>query len=353
MHESKSRTHREREPARGLTPLLLATLVTVLLSVASPARAQGRDPVAAEAVFQRARALLEQGNVEEACPKFAESYRLDPATGTLLGLALCHEQEKKYASAWTEFSEAAGRARSEGQEDRASYAEERVKVLEPRLSTLSIAVPPEVQALPGLRVTRNGTEVGSAIFNTPVPIDGGEATVEVTATGKQTWKQTVAIEDEQARVVVSVPPLGDAPVDASGSEPVLSGEPATPADSAPKDDALFTPLQWTGIGVAGAGVVALGVGGYFLADALDKKSQSESDCGSDGCGSAGLELRGQAVDSGNLATAFGIGGLVLAGGGAALFFLAPEPKTTSALSLRHFGVASDGQGFFASARGAF
>jgi hypothetical protein len=105
--------------------------------------------------------------------------------------------------------------------------------------------------------------------------------------------------------------------------------------------------------VAAAGVVALGVGGYFLTDALDKKSQSESDCGSDGCGPRGLELRGQAVDSGNLATAFGIGGLVLAGGGAALFFLAPEPEAASGPSVHQFGVASDGQGFFASARGAF
>jgi hypothetical protein len=307
--------------------------------------------VAAEAVFQQARTLLEQGKVAEACPKFAESYRLDPATGTLLGLALCHEQEQKLASAWTEFSEASGRASNEGQQDRAEYAAQRVRELAPRLSTLSIVVPPEVAKTPGLRITRNGTVVGSAIFDTPVPIDGGEAIVEVSAPDKQTWQQKVDVEKEQARVVVNVPALVDVP--AAAANDAGTGSAATPTDAPPGDEPLFTPLQWTGIGIAGAGVVALGVGGYFLSDALDMKAQSDSDCDSGGCGPTGLDLRTQAVDSGDLATVFGITGVVLAGGGATLFFLAPKPGAQAGPRVRNIALLGDGQRWFASARGEF
>src|SRR5262245_13180527 len=105
----------------------------VLVPLLASALASGRetDPVSAEVLFQEARELLKQGNFERACPKFLESERLDPATATLLAVATCHERQGLLASAWAEFTEAAGRARQERRKDRERLAREQARALEP------------------------------------------------------------------------------------------------------------------------------------------------------------------------------------------------------------------------------
>src|SRR5258707_389594 len=67
----------------------------------------------AQALFEEARALMNSHHVEEACLKFAESQRLDPASGTLLNLAVCHEKQGKTATAWSEYNDVVAAARRE------------------------------------------------------------------------------------------------------------------------------------------------------------------------------------------------------------------------------------------------
>lgn len=264
--------------------------------------AQGADAVTAQALFDQGKQLLRAGNVAAACPKLAESQRIDPSTGTLLALAMCHEADGKLASAWAEFVTVAARAGADGRHDREQAAHERAQALKPRLSTLEIRVPTSVAAQGGLAVRRDGAVQGSGAWNVIVPIDGGKHVIEVSAPGKATWRGSVSVKPEADAALLTVPPLTPLPSQAS-----------------PADAKRWSTLEWTGVGVAGAGVVGLGIGGYFLASALGKHSDSAKDCAGNVCGPEGAEARRAAVAEGNRATVFAVVGGVLVAGGATLF----------------------------------
>jgi hypothetical protein len=266
------------------------------------ALAQGADAATAEALFEQGKQLLRAGNAAAACPKLAESQRIDPSTGTLLALAMCHEADGKLASAWAEFITVEARARNEGRLDREQAAHARARALKPRLSTLEIRVPAEVAALPGLEVRRDGAVQGSGAWNVVVPIDAGEHVIEVSASGKAAWRSTASVKMEADAAVVTVPPLTTLPTQAS-----------------PAGRKRWGSLEWTGVGLASAGVVGLGVGGYFLGSALSKNSDSSKDCQGNLCGPEGAEARHAAVANGNRATIFAIAGGALLAGGATFF----------------------------------
>src|SRR5580700_398327 len=151
----------KRSPARGLA-LGAAVLGCGLpcTALAQPQPDTRRDPIAAETLFTRGKQLIDQGHTSEACAAFAESQRLDPAGGTLLRLALCHEAEGRLAAAWLELGEVI-RVSKEGTGDaaklqeRVRLAREHLAAVEPRVPRLVIRVGPAAR-VEGLRVTANG-----------------------------------------------------------------------------------------------------------------------------------------------------------------------------------------------------
>lgn len=273
------------------------------------------DKALATLLFQQGRALMAEGRIPEACQKLEESERLQPAGGTLLNLALCHEREGRLARSWSEFKAAMEVAKRDGRSDRESEAATHVNALEPRLSHLTIMVPAGTQ-VEGLVIERDGHEIGRGAWATAIPIDGGEHVVRATATGREPFSVTVVIGKEFDARTIEIPVLAT-PV-------VVVVPPRVPAPpSAPPSMTAATAarLRWSGIGTAGAGVVLLGTAGYALATALGAKDASNADCFADGCGNIGLQKRNDAVFRGNLATILGIGGAVLVGTGATLYYL--------------------------------
>ncbi len=88
----------------------------------------------------------------------------------------------------------------------------------------------------------------------------------------------------------------------------------------------WSTLQWAGVAAAGAGAASLGVGVYFLASALAKKSDSSKDCAGDSCGDQGFAVRSSAVNRGDAATVFGVAGGLLVAGGITLFVVGRESE---------------------------
>jgi hypothetical protein len=319
--------------------LLCACATAVAITAnASLAAAQGADTGAAEALFQAGKTLLEQKRYAEACPKLAESYRLDAGTGTLLALALCHEGEGRLASAWGEFADVAARSRREGRQDRAEAAEQRKAALESRLPMITVSVAPGGEKIEGLVIKRDGAEVGSGSWAVAVPVDPGHHHVEASAPGYRPFTTTIALETDGARQTVVVPVLERAP-DLPQSVP-----------GGASGGGFWSPLRVGGTAVAVAGLAGLGVGTVFGLKAISLNNDSDKNCDAQSsCNLSGYNTRHDAQSAGNVATVSFVAGGVALAAGATMFVLA-KPRSTGGtaviavpyVSNREMGAAFEG-----------
>ncbi len=313
-------------PAPGARALLaaLVALFAVVLSPGGRALAQqrdGGDKAAAEALFDHAKSLYNAGRYAEACPKFAESQRLDAGVGTLLYLADCYAHVGRTASAWAGFREAAAAAKTAGQTEREKIARDRAAELEPGLSKLTILVAPSSEAA-GAQVSRNGVLVGKVLWGTAFPVDPGVHTIEATAPGRKRWTTRIEVGERAASVSVNVPALELAP----------AAPPSPRAPAASTDAGAGRGQRAVGLVLGGLGVVGCAVGAGFGIQAMSKDGDAADHCRGDDptrCDARGVELGAQAHDAATFSTiAFGAGAAALAAG-VVVFVTAPSPKGAS------------------------
>jgi hypothetical protein len=298
-----------------------AAVLLVLLLLSRPAVAG--DSAVAEALFREGRALMDAGNYSSACPKLAESFEQEPATGTLLALAMCRERAGQTASAWASYGQVIARSKREGRADREQAARERAEALEPKLSRLTITVDVRTAKDPGLVVKRDGAVVGAATFGTAVPLDPGEHTIEATAQGKKTWSTKVRVGTEHDLQSVEVPFLEVEPVAATDAVATSPAGSASPERDTPPAKKGF-PLRPLGIGVGAAGVVGLGVGVFFGLRAKDLNAESNEAGRCDAanqCDPTGGKKRDDAKSAAGVATVAMVAGGVLTAAGVTLFVL--------------------------------
>ncbi len=292
-----------------------AALVSAAIFWSAAARAQGGDPGAmAEALFRSGRELMASGRVSEACPKFAESNRIDPKLGTLMNLALCHEKAGLTASAWAEYLRAASLAQRTGQSERERVAREHATALEGALGHVVIAVsaPAETQ------VTLDGQPLEAGGFGTPIPLDPGDHVVRATAPGKKAFVESFRVVDSAPDHTTHVPALDP------DATPEAAPPPAPPASVAPTPAESHSPSGQRAVGFAigGAGVVLVGVGAFFGVEALSQKHTAENDCGATFCTPAGQDAMSSMKTSETVSTITMLAGAAAVGTGAYLVLAA-------------------------------
>ena len=185
---------------------LLAAGVALGVCCARGASADESTKIVAEELFTTGRALLEAGQVDAACPKLAESQRLDPAGGTALLLGMCFEKQGRFASAWAALHSARALADRDGRQDRIALAEDHLHAVEPRLARVTVHVPPTAD-VPNLRVLLDGVELGAASRDTTIPVDPGPHELRATAPGYPPFSVTVTIPPEAGTTQAVVGPL--------------------------------------------------------------------------------------------------------------------------------------------------
>ena len=241
---------RRHQPGTVRHALIIAAGVVPLAFAAGSARAQ--TSAAAELAFREGRQLMTQGRYQEACPKFEESQRLDPAPGTQLNLADCYEKVGRTASAWETFRAAEAAANEAGQRDFASEARKRAEAVQPRLCKLAITA---AQPGGGLEVTLDGVRV-TALVGSAAPVDPGEHTVQASAPSKRPWTRTVRVDKAGTTVPVEIPALVAVPGEAKAPARVETRI-SRPAAAGRRH--RMTPLAW-GFAIGAGAALAVGVG---------------------------------------------------------------------------------------------
>jgi len=322
----------------------LAVWAVWLFAAGAQAQVSAADKAAAEALFDRGLALMKEGKLEEACTRFEQSNNIEHGIGTMLYLADCYEQSGRTASAWALFREASSEAQAAGQLERAQAGRQRAARLEPNLSRLVIEVPQESRVA-GLEVTRNGAVIPKGLWGEALPVDPGEARIEVRAPGHVAHTQSVTIEKGANVKRVELPKLEAAPADALPTPepaPKIEVQPAAPVTSA-----LTTPVaqgtpvaeprgktqRIVGIALGGAGVAMLAVAVGMSVRAMNKND--DANCKSGDCSNGNAKLNNDAYKAANVATAsYAIGGSLLAGG-LLTYLIAPKSETRVAVSIDH------------------
>jgi serine/threonine-protein kinase len=248
-----------------------ALAFSMLVAAAHPAHGQtAAEKATAEALFVEAKRLMDAKRFSEACPKLADSQKLDPGVGTLLNLALCYRENGQSASSWTTYREAAALARANGQMDREALARDEAAAVEKTLTRLVIQVPKDVAQTSGLEIKRDGALVPQSLWGIPAPVDPGVRTVNVTAPGKKPVELEVKAEGAGNTAQIEIPPLVDDP--AAAAPPPLPAPAPVPVSTAPgqPEPAPGTGESKPGKGqmvagfaVGGVGAIAIGVGTWF------------------------------------------------------------------------------------------
>ena len=284
----------------------MRTLVVLAIVVGSGGLAAGEeDPGKADKIFEAAQKLKEQGKTAEACKMYEEALTYNrSAVGTLLNVALCHEQAGRYATAVKFYTQAHDLAREHSLEEHRKAAEERLAAASPLVAHLAIAF---AETAPNMKLVID-EEVISVDKTDDIVLDPGSHHIVVTAPGRVPWETTVQVEKSKAKAI-AVPKLGYPVTVRKGRRTVG--------------------MVMTGIGAA-ATLTGIGLG-FFAFRKYDAQigdmtmGANCSDTKPPMCNAKGYTETNDAITIATFGTYIGVAGVAIAGAGVYLWLFGPKP----------------------------
>jgi hypothetical protein len=302
-----------------LRHLGLAAAVIAPLWLGSPNVSAAPVPPNAERLFADGLELAHAGDCTQARDKFAASYAVDPAPGTLVNWALCEEKLGRSATA-LELLRVADKTLPPGSSKRGAVSKH-LESLTKRAPLLRLRLLPSAPA--GTTVHLDDVALEPSVLSHGLLRDPGLHVILVRSSGRQDRRyEAVLVEGRTLEMTIEAgaPATAATPM-ASGATPVAlrtneevrtESSSTAPAAGARSDNVL----GWV---LAGAGVAALGTGAVTGLLAQNKWSKVERDCDVDRrtCQSdAGIEANHAGQTLATMSTiAFVAGGVSLAAGG--------------------------------------
>lgn len=332
-----SRLTRARR-ARGTraTAALLSLCLSQCLLSSAPAWAQAPGDRTlsvkeqADAAFEEARTLLDEGRTKEACDKFELSMSLDPSPGTLLNLGNCYEPNdlvRAIATFERALTDAQAWPEAEKKERWTAAAKGRLADLTRKVPQLTV-----LSTDRQVRVTLDGqmVEVGSALRVNP-----GPHLLEANAPDRSPYKQELQLALAQ-KLDVTIPAL-------EPLVPMAPGEPAPSVLSEPAPVAVdsgqsqFGVLPWV---LGGGGALLLGTSLVTGLMASSKAGQLEDECtgtatdGRPACPPSLRDVKDSAESLALVTDVLWITGALAAGVGITLFVLDDGGGTESGTAVQ-------------------
>ena len=292
-------------------------LALSLLCISAPVGAQ---PAAADTLFREGVALAKAGQYARAIEKFRASYELDPARGTLLGLAMSEERAGRLADAMGHYAALRDLADQAGDRPRVEAAERAMTELEPRVPRLTVLVKGDLP--PTVEVKLNGRPLPRGALGTPLPVNPGTTELTATAPDHQPFEfRAVLGEGERTTVEIELSEPEPSPLGGSAAaEPGARGG--------------FTRGQVGSVVLGAAGLVLLGTGTYLWVSAGDKYDHLVVVCPNYSCPPSARSDIDAGRNQETLARVFWItGGLALAAGATWFYFARPRKKAAPAAAL--------------------
>ena len=240
------------------------TTLTALILLSSAALGQTpSNKSAASTLFRQGRAAFDKGDYAEACPKFAESLRLEPAPGTLLNLAVCEERVGKLVSARQHLTDLLPQLHDE----RLPFARDLLAKVDKRVCRLTLTRGPGAPTETQVKDEHDGKVLP---LEQELILDPGDYDLSIMAPGRPSDRLRFTLAEGQTETRVITPPAAVLPDKTTSIAP-------TPSSEGPS---LGRTLGFVagGVGVAGFGVAA--VTGVVL---LNKQSEVKKACPNKQC----------------------------------------------------------------------